>query len=90
MKRILILVVCTAFLVISSNALAIQVLEEQKINISKSDNVIANTQLLCIDGKKFVQTVATGYGTGAGVGVAIIQIYEAKTGTMVPAKCRKK
>lgn len=90
MKRILILVVCTAFLIISSNVLAIQVLEEQKIDISKSDNVNANTQLLCIDGKKFVQTVATGYGTGAGVGVTIIQIYEAKTGNMVPVKCKEK
>ncbi|MFV2081964.1 MAG: hypothetical protein ACC669_08855 [bacterium] len=90
MKWTLILVVCAVFLVISGNALAIEVLEEARIDISKSDNVIANTQLLCIDGKKFVQTVATGYGTGAGVGVTIIQIYEAKTGTMVPAKCREK
>lgn len=90
MKRIRILVVCVAVLAVSGNALAIEVLEEQRIDISKPDNVIANTQLLCIDGKKFVQTVAAGYGTGAGVGVTIIQIYEAKTGTMVPAKCKER
>ncbi len=85
MKKILITLVCLALLVPALSAFGIEILEEKKIDVDRDGKIIAITQLLCVDGKKFVQTVAA--GTGSDVGVAIVQIYDVRAGTMMPVKC---
>jgi hypothetical protein len=46
-------------------------------------------RVICVDGLKLFQTTSMGGGTGTLPAISTIQLYETKSGKVVPATCTK-
>lgn len=90
MKRLLqglivVSLLCLAIPVLASDIVPLKVDWE----VGMDDEPMRRTvdKVLCVDGLKVFQTIAFGYGQASGAGVSNIQLYEEKSGKVVPVRC---